>query len=226
MMLTVPDLLGASEVADIAAALMQADWVDGRGTAGHVAVKAKDNRQLAPGHPLAERIGKRILEALSRHPAVMSAALPFKVLPPRFNRYEGGGQYGDHVDSAVLSVPGSSHRVRSDISATLFFSNPQEYEGGELVVRDHYSEQRVKLAAGSLVLYPGTSLHRVTPVSTGVRLASFFWIQSLVRDDTQRSVLYDLDQSIQRLRAAGAADAEIARLTGVYHNLLRFWSET
>ncbi len=225
-MLTIPDLLTPTELAECQSALQQATWVDGRGTAGHLAVKAKNNRQLEPGSALGEKLGARVLEALSRNATFMSAALPLKVLPPRFNRYEGGEHYGDHVDSAVLSVPGSAHRVRSDISATLFLSAPQTYEGGELVVRDTYGEQRVKLAAGALVLYPGTSLHHVTPVTSGVRLASFFWVQSLVRLDVQRVLLYDLDLSIQRLRRAGTDPAEVANLTGVYHNLLRLWSET
>lgn len=225
-MLTVPDLLTPTELAECQSTLQQATWVDGRGTAGHLAVKAKNNRQLEPGSALGEKLGAGVLEALSRNATFMSAALPLKVLPPRFNRYEGGEHYGDHVDSAVLSVPGSAHRVRSDISATLFLSAPQTYEGGELVVRDTYGEQRVKLAAGALVLYPGTSLHHVTPVTSGVRLASFFWVQSLVRLDVQRVLLYDLDLSIQRLRRAGTDPAEVANLTGVYHNLLRLWSET
>lgn len=226
MMLTIPDVLSADDLRACRAALDEAKWVDGRATAGHLAAKAKHNEQLEQNDPVATEIGGRILDALAAHPLFISAALPLKVLPPRFNRYAGGGQYGNHVDSAVLSIPGTGHRVRTDISATLFFSQPDEYEGGELIVDDTYGPHRVKLPAGHVVLYPGTSLHRVTPVTRGARLASFFWVQSLVRDDARRALLFDLDTSIQQLSLRLPGDPQLERLTGVYHNLLRQWSNT
>jgi len=226
MLYTVPRLLTAEQVGQFRQALQSASWTDGRITAGHSARKAKNNQQLGADDPLGERLGNVLLEALARNPLFMTAALPLKVFPPRFNRYENCGHYGDHIDNAVLSVPGSSHRVRSDLSATLFLSEPGEYEGGELVIEDTYGSHAVKLAAGDLVLYPGTSLHRVTPVTSGVRLAAFFWIQSLVRDDSQRSLLLQLDQNIQQL-ANELPDSPVGpRLTGIYHNLLRLWSDT
>ncbi len=226
MLLVIPDLLSPERVRECRDALARADWVDGRGTAGHAALKAKRNRQLAADDPLARQLGELILQALTASPAFMSAALPLRVLPPRFNRYEGGGHYGFHIDNAVMNVPGAALRVRTDVSSTLFFSDPDEYEGGELVVQDTYGEQRIKLPAGHLAVYPGTSLHQVTPVTRGARLASFFWTQSLVRDDAQRSLLYRMDQAIQSLTAKGGRDDEVSALIGVYHNLLRQWSET
>ena len=226
MLLVIPDLLSPAQTRERRDALAQADWVDGRGTAGHAALKAKRNLQLAADDPLARQLGERILQALTAHPAFMSATLPLRVLPPRFNRYEGGGRYGFHIDNAVMNVPGAAPRIRTDVSSTLFFSDPDEYDGGELVIQDTYSEQRIKLPAGHLVVYPGTSLHQVTPVTRGARLASFFWTQSLVRDDAQRSLLYRMDQAIQSLTAKGGRDDEVAALIGVYHNLLRQWSET
>ena len=226
MLLVIPDLLDPAQTRECRDALARADWVDGRGTAGHAALKAKRNLQLAADDPLARQLGERILQALTAHPAFMSATLPLRVLPPRFNRYEGGGRYGFHIDNAVMNVPGAAPRIRTDVSSTLFFSDPDEYDGGELVIQDTYGEQRIKLPAGHLVVYPGTSLHQVTPVTRGARLASFFWTQSLVRDDAQRSLLYRMDQAIQSLTAKGGRDDEVAALIGVYHNLLRQWSET
>jgi PKHD-type hydroxylase len=226
MMLQIPDLLSADQVRQCRQALEQASWADGRATAGHQAMRAKQNLQLPVDSPVAEQIGKLVMDALSRSPLFMSAALPLKVLPPRFNRYEGGGQYGNHVDSAILSVPGTPHRIRSDISATLFFSNPDEYDGGELTVEDSYGAHTVKLPAGHLVLYPGSSLHRVTPVMRGTRYASFFWVQSLVREDSQRTLLFELDTAIQKLTPSRPDDPALQQLTGVYHNLLRRWSHT
>ncbi len=226
MLLQIPDVLSPDQIRQCREALSAAEWSDGRGTAGHAAVQVKRNQQLAPDHPLTQQIGELILQALPASPLFMAAALPLKVFPPRFNRYTGGGEYGFHVDGAVMSVPGTPHRIRTDVSATLFFSDPGEYDGGELVIEDTYGEQRVKLPAGYLVLYPGTSLHKVTPVTRGARLAAFFWTQSLVRDDAQRSLLFQLDQSIQALRARDGNDAETSRLLGVYHNLLRQWSQT
>ena len=226
MLLRIPDLLTPEQTRQCRDALERAEWTDGRGTAGHAAVKSKRNQQLAPDDPLTQNIGELILQALSANALYMSAALPLKVFPPRINRYAGGGEYGFHVDGAVMSVPGTPHRIRTDVSATLFFSEPDEYDGGELVIEDTYGEQRVKLPAGHLVLYPGTSLHKVTPVTRGARLAAFFWTQSLIRDDTQRALLFQLDQSIQSLSAREGNDAEASRLLGVYHNLLRQWSDT
>lgn len=226
MLLRIPDMLTPEQVRQCRQALEQAEWADGRGTAGHAAIKAKHNHQLAPDHPLTQQIGALILQALGANPLFMSAVLPLKVFPPRFNRYVDGGRYGFHVDGAVMSVPGSPNRIRTDVSATLFFSDPDEYDGGELVIKDTYGEQRVKLPAGHMVVYPGTSLHEVTPVTRGSRLAAFFWIQSLVRDDARRALLYQLDQSIQALSAREGVEAETSRLLGIYHNLLRQWSDT
>ncbi|WP_375740133.1 Fe2+-dependent dioxygenase [Pseudomonas boanensis] len=226
MMLQIPDVLTADQVRKCREALDEANWQDGRVTAGHMAVRAKDNQQLAQDDPLAIEIGDFIVERLGSNPQFMAAALPLKVLPPRFNRYTGGGTYGNHIDNAIFSVPGTTHRVRSDLSATLFFSDPDEYEGGELVVEDTYGSHSVKLPAGHLVLYPGSSLHRVNPVTRGARLASFMWIQSLVREDSQRAMLLDLDTAIQQLTRETPASEVLVRLSGVYHNLLRQWSNT
>lgn len=226
MLLHIPDVLAAHQVTQCRELLAQAAWTDGRATAGHQALRAKRNEQLAAGDPVAARIGEMILQALAASPLFMSAALPLRVLPPRFNRYAGGGSYGIHVDSAILGVPDTGDRIRSDVSATLFFSDPDEYDGGELEIQDTYGTQRVKLPAGHLVLYPGTSLHQVTPVTRGARLASFFWVQSLVREDAQRALLLELDGSIQSLAARDAQAPELGRLLGVYHNLLRRWSHT
>ncbi|MDH4556568.1 Fe2+-dependent dioxygenase [Pseudomonas sp. BN417] len=226
MMLHIPDVLTPEQVRKIRAALEQANWVDGRGTAGHMAVRAKDNQQLAQDDALAIEIGDFIVERLGSNPQFFAAALPLKVLPPRFNRYSGGGTYGNHVDNAIFSVPGTQHRVRSDLSATLFFSDPDEYEGGELIVEDTYGSHSVKLPAGHLVLYPGSSLHRVNPVTRGARMASFMWIQSLVREDSQRSMLLELDRAIQQLTREAPESEALVRLSGVYHNLLRHWSNT
>ncbi len=226
MMLTLSDLLTPEQTRQARLALAQADWVDGALTAGHVAARAKQNLQLSDQHPLSRQLGDLILDALSADSRFIAAALPLKVLPPRFNRYEGGGTYGDHVDGAIQSIPGTLHRVRTDISATLFLSEPQDYEGGELVIEDTYGSHSVKLPAGALVLYPGSSLHRVMPVTRGTRLASFFWIQSLVREDARRSILWQLDQAIQQVGSELPDSTTVPRLTGVYHNLLRDWSNT
>jgi len=225
MLLTVPDLLTPDQARECRDALLQGTWSDGRATAGHMAARAKQNRQLDDG-PLAERIGNRILEALGRSPRFMAAALPLKVLPPRFNRYGSGGTYANHVDNAVFSVPGTPHRIRSDLSATLFLTDPDDYDGGELVIEDTYGAHRVKLPAGHLVLYPGTSLHHVTPVTRGERISSFFWVQSLVRHDARRGVLWELDGAIQDLARELPEHPALERLGGVYHNLLREWAET
>lgn len=229
MLLTVPNVLNAEQVAHAREALDKAEWVDGKVTAGHQSAKAKDNMQLPEGHPVAQQLGELILGALGRNPLFLSAALPLKVFPPLFNRYSGGQSFGTHVDNAIRQISGTPHRIRTDLSATLFFAAPEEYDGGELCVEDTYGVQRVKLPPGHMVLYPATSLHHVTPVTRGARVCSFFWIQSMIRDDGQRSLLLDLDLSIQRLNRdlAGnpVASQTAVQLTGVYHNLLRQWAE-
>lgn len=226
MMLKIPDVLTPDQVKLCRQALEAAQWTDGNVTAGHVAAKAKNNLQLPLDHPVAQQLGELILTALSRNPAFISAALPLRILPPRFNRYEGGGEYGFHIDNAIFGIAGTQQRLRTDISSTLFFSDPDEYEGGELVIQDTYGTHRVKLPAGHLVVYPGTSLHRVTPVVRGTRYAAFFWSQSLIREDNRRSMLWELDTAIQRVTASTPDHESIPQLTGVYHNLIREWSDT
>lgn len=225
MLLEIPDVLTAEQVAEVRRALDKAEWVDGRVTAGHQSLRAKDNLQLPEGHPAARELGDLVLAALERSPLFMSAALPLKVFPPLFNRYEGGQSFGNHVDNAIRQVAGTPHRVRTDLSATLFLASPEEYEGGELLVEDTYGVHRVKLPAGHLILYPATSLHRVQPVTRGARLASFFWVQSMVRDDGRRTMLFDLDTAIQRIGADAPDHASVVQLTAVYHNLLRHWAD-
>ena len=225
MLLTIPNVLSAPQVAEARELLDRAEWVDGRVTAGHQSARAKDNQQIPEGHPVARQLGESILSALGKSPLFMSAALPRTVFPPLFNRYSGGQSFGTHVDNAIRQVPGTGHRIRTDLSATLFFAAPEEYDGGELCVEDTYGVKAVKLPAGHLVLYPATSLHHVRPVTRGARVSSFFWIQSMVRDDGQRSLLFDLDLAIQRLSADHPDHPSAIQLTGVYHNLLRQWAE-
>ena len=224
MLLSVPSVLKAEEVAAARKLLDAAEWIDGRATAGHQSGRAKYNEQLPEDHPAAIEIGNTILAALEQNQLFISAALPRKVFPPLFNRYAGGQNFGTHVDNAIRQVSGTEHRVRTDLSATLFLCGPDEYEGGELVVEDNFGVQRVKLAAGDMILYPASSLHQVTPVTRGARLASFFWIESMVRDDGQRTLLFDLDTAIQRLAAESPEHPSVIQLTGVYHNLLRRWA--
>lgn len=226
MVVEIPHLLTPDELAEARAALDGADWADGRATAGHRAQGVKRNLQLPLDHPVARRLGGTILDRLAGTPLFVAATLPLRVLPPRFNRYEGGGAYGNHVDSAIFPVPGTDLRVRSDISSTLFLSDPDSYDGGELVIEDSFGEQRVKLPAGHLIVYPGSSLHRVMPVTRGTRLAAFFWTQSLVASTEQRRTLLELDKAIQSLTADLPDHPSIDALTGVYHNLLRQWSTT
>lgn len=226
MMLSIADVLSPEQLRQCRSALDKASWQDGRQTAGHQAVNVKTNQQLGQDDPLAQQLAEFVLAQLGQSPRFMAAALPLKVLPPRFNRYADTGHYGEHIDNAIFSVPGTPHRIRADLSATLFFSEPDEYEGGELVVQDHFGSHRAKLPAGHLLLYPSGSLHRVEPVTRGARLAAFFWIQSLVREDSQRSVLLELDDSIQSLRQQVPDSPALVRLTGIYHNLLRQWSHT
>lgn len=225
MLLQVPDVLSLDEVAHCRRMLAQADWVDGRVTAGHQSGQVKYNMQLPEDHPAARQMGDLILAALQKSPLFMAAALPLKVFPPLFNRYEGGQSFGSHVDNAIRQVSGTPHRVRTDLSATLFFTSPEEYEGGELIVEDTYGVHNVKLPAGHMILYPSTSLHHVRPVTSGARIASFFWIQSMLRDDGQRTLLFDLDMAIQRMSEDVPDHPSTLQLTGVYHNLLRRWAE-
>jgi PKHD-type hydroxylase len=226
MLLHIPEILTAEQLAECRTALAAAEWVDGRITAGHHSERVKNNRQVPERHPVARRLGDVILGALDRSALFLSAALPLKTVPPLFNRYEGGETYGNHVDGAVRPVPGTPHRVRTDLSATVFLSPPEDYDGGELVVDDTFGAHRVKLPAGSMILYPGSSLHRVEPVTRGVRLAAFFWIESMVRDDGRRRLLFDLDRSVQEIAGAMPASPAVAQLYNVYHNLLRQWADT
>ena len=225
MLLQVPDVLTPEQVAQCRQTLEQAEWIDGRVTAGYQSARTKDNLQLPEDHPAARQLGELILAALQNNALFMAAALPLKVFPPLFNRYQGGQSFGTHVDNAVRQVTGTPHRVRTDLSATLFFTDPDEYDGGELLVEDTYGTHNVKLPAGNLILYPSTSLHHVRPVTGGARIASFFWIQSMVRDDGQRTLLFDLDMAIQRITQDVPDHPSAVQLTGVYHNLLRRWAD-
>src|SRR5688500_2748031 len=226
MLLQVPNILSTEQVAQFRRALGEADWADGRITAGYQSAQAKHNQQLPEESPVAQQLGEAVLAALQRSPLFMSAALPLKIFPPLFNRYEGGHSFGSHVDNAIRHVRGTPHRVRTDLSATLFLSAPEEYEGGELVIEDTYGLHSVKLPAGDLILYPASSLHLVRPVTRGARVASFFWIQSMVRDDGQRTLLYDLDRATQQLHRDLPDSPAAVQLTGIYHNLLRRWADT
>ena len=225
MLLHIPGIFTTDEATRIREALEQAEWVDGKVTAGYQSAKAKNNQQLAEGDPLAREISTAMLQRLWNNPLFVSAVLPNKVYPPLFNRYSGGGAFGYHIDNAVRAIKGSPEQVRTDVSATLFFSEPESYDGGDLVIQDTYGEHRVKLAAGDLVVYPASSLHQVEPVTRGARLASFFWIQSMIREDSQRALLFEMDQSIQSLTRDVADHPALVRLTGNYHNLLRRWAE-
>jgi PKHD-type hydroxylase len=224
MLLHIPQVLSRDEVATLRARLDEGPWIDGRATVGAQGAQVKHNRQLEERSPLAAELGKQVAAALLRQPQFVSAALPRQVLPPFFNRYGGGEQYGEHVDGAIRFMP-DGQPMRSDLSATLFLADPQDYEGGDLVVRDTYGEHMVKLPAGDVVLYPACSLHRVEPVTAGERVAAFLWVQSMVRDVGQRAQLYELDQAIQSLRARLGDGAELVALTGHYHNLLRRWAD-
>lgn len=225
MLLHIPDILSQQQLRQARAALDAADWVDGRETVGAQGAQVKRNRQLPDASPLRRQLGETVLAALAKNPLYHAAVLPLRTLPPRFNRYEGGGEYGMHVDGSVMSLP-NGEQLRSDISCTLFLSEPDEYDGGELIVSDTYGEHEVKLPAGDAIIYPSSSLHRVQPVTRGARVAAFFWVQSLVRDDGLRRLLFELDASIQRLAATGADRDAVLQLTGTYHNLLRRWAES
>jgi len=225
MLLHIPNILDQAQVRAIRASLDEATWTDGRETVGHQGAKVKRNLQLPDASPLRGELGRVVLDALARNPLYHAATLPLRTLTPRFNRYEGGGQYGFHVDGAVMSLPDGS-QLRSDISCTLFLAEPEEYDGGELIISDTYGEHEVKLPAGDAIIYPSSSLHRVAPVTRGARIAAFFWVQSLIRDDGKRRLLFELDASIQALTHTQADPQALLQLTGVYHNLLRQWSET
>ncbi|MFM2044255.1 MAG: hypothetical protein RLY86_2831 [Pseudomonadota bacterium] len=226
MLIVIPDVLTPEQVRGALAALAAADWVDGRVTAGVQSGAVKHNAQLAEDDPVARRLGDMILEALSGNALFLSAALPLRIFPPLFNRYAGGQSFGTHVDNAIRAVRGTPVRLRTDLSATLFLADPDSYDGGELVIETQYGAQEVKLPAGHMVLYPSTSLHHVTPVTRGARISSFFWMQSMVRDEGERTLLFDLDQTIQDLAGtAGQQDDRVVRLTGIYHNLVRRWAE-
>jgi PKHD-type hydroxylase len=224
-MIAIPDVLTAEQVRECRRILEAAEWVDGRATAGHQGARVKENEQIPAGHPAARRVGETILEALGRNPLFMAAALPLHILPPMFNRYAGGQRFGTHVDGSIRHAPGTARRIRTDLSATLFLAGPEEYDGGELVVEDTYGAKTVKLPAGHMILYPATSLHHVTPVTRGARLCSFFWLQSMVRDDGRRSLLFDFDVAVQRLGAERPGNPAVVQLAGVYHNLIRQWAE-
>ena len=225
MLITIPNILTPEQVAHARERLAGADWVDGKVTAGYQAQNVKRNAQIPENSPVARELGELILGALARSPLFISAALPLRIFPPMFNSYAGGQTFGAHVDTAIRQFASTGQRIRTDLSATLFLTNPAEYDGGELDVQDTYGTHAVKLAAGSLVLYPATSLHAVRPVTRGVRVSSFFWLQSMIRDDGRRSLLFELDTAIQHLAADHPDHRSSLPLTGVYHNLLRQWAE-
>jgi PKHD-type hydroxylase len=225
MLLQIPDLITPEQVAHARRLLDSADWVDGRVTAGVQSARVKDNEQLPEGHPVARQLGELIVTALQGNGLFVAAALPLRVFPPLFNRYQGGHSFGNHVDNAIRQIPDTPLRIRTDLSATLFLAAPEEYDGGELIIEDTYGVHAVKLPAGHMILYPSTSLHHVRPVTRGARVASFFWIQSMVRDDATRTLLFDLDTSIQRLSADVPDHPSVVQLTSLYHNLLRRWAE-
>ncbi|HWE49675.1 MAG TPA: Fe2+-dependent dioxygenase [Bryobacteraceae bacterium] len=225
MLLPIPDVLSTEQVRMARQILDQSEWVDGRVTAGHQSARAKDNMQLPEGSPAARQLGETVLSALSQNALFISAALPLRVFPPLFNRYSGGQSFGTHVDSAIRQTGGGGNSIRTDLSATLFLASPDEYDGGELTVEDTFGAHSIKLPAGHMILYPSTSLHHVRPVTRGARVASFFWIQSMVRDDGERTLLFDLDTAIQRLNIDYPEHPSAVQLTGVYHNMLRRWAD-
>jgi PKHD-type hydroxylase len=227
MLITIENVLDKDEVQQFQQWLGRAEWQDGASTGGAQARQVKHNQQLVDNTDVAASLGQHVLRKLAGNPLFISAALPRKIYPPKFNRYQDGGSYGAHVDSAVMQMPGTHESLRSDLSATVFLAEPGDYDGGELEIEGEFGVQAVKLAAGDMVLYPSSSLHRVTPVTRGARLASFFWIESLVADDAARTMLFDLDQSIQQLSTRlDANDRQLLTLTGIYHNLLRRWATT
>ncbi len=227
MLLRIPQALTPDELHQVRQLILSASWVDGRVTAGSQSAAVKNNRQLPEDAPQAQQARQLVSVALARNPMFVTGALPKTVYPPLFNRYGGeSNTFGNHIDNAIRTHATTATHVRTDISCTLFLSDPQSYDGGELVVQDTYGEQRIKLAAGDMVMYPGTSVHRVDPVTRGERLACFFWIESMVRHDAQRRLLYDMDMAILSLRQSGGETTEVVQLTGCYHNLLRMWADT
>jgi PKHD-type hydroxylase len=225
MLLHIPDILTPAQIHECRAALDAAPWVDGRATAGFQSAQVKHNTQVPEDHPAAKQLGDLLLTSLERTPLFIAAALPLHVFPPLFNRYESGDAFGTHVDNAIRQSRQAGVRIRTDLSATLFLNAPEEYDGGELVIEDHYGAHSAKLPAGHMVLYPASSLHHVRPVTRGVRIASFFWIQSMLRSDEQRTLLFDLDTALQQLSRDVPDHPSVVRLTGVYHNLLRVWAD-
>lgn len=224
MLVNIPDLLSADVVMQLRKQLDLGQWVDGRGTSGYIAASQKKNLQLAETDPQAISVGNHILDKLSQNARFISATLPLKILSPMFNAYASEQEYGFHIDNAIRVDPHTGERIRADISATLFLSEPDEYEGGELIIQDTYGEQRVKMPAGHMVVYPSTSLHRVTPVTRGKRVAAVLWIQSMVRDDAQRTMLFEMDNTIQQLAGELGEHSSVVSLTGIYHNLVRRWA--
>ena len=226
MLLHIPEVLSREQVLQLRAALDGAHWTDGRETVGPQGAQVKRNQQLPDTSPLRQQLAMTVSAALAKHPLYHAATLPLRTLPPRFNRYADGGHYGLHIDGAVMNLGADAGQLRSDISCTLFLNEPDQYDGGELIVSDTYGEHAVKLPAGDLIVYPSSSLHRVEPVTRGARLAAFFWVQSLIRDDAQRAMLYEMDGAIQRLNQTNADEVARRSLIGCYHNLVREWSET
>ena len=225
MLVTIPDVLSADIVMQIREQLEQGQWVDGRGTAGYLAAAQKKNVQLADTDPRAASLGNAILEILSQNARFISASLPFKILSPMFNAYAGEQEYGFHVDNSLRVDAQTGERIRADVSSTIFLSDSHEYEGGELVIQDTYGEQRIKLPAGHMVVYPSTRLHRVTPVTRGKRMAAILWTQSMVRDDAQRALLFEMDNTIQQLASELGEHSSVLSLSGIYHNLVRRWAD-
>ncbi|SPL71108.1 Fe2+-dependent dioxygenase [Acinetobacter stercoris] len=222
----IPHILSKEQVQHFRQEMQKVEWVNGKVTTGSLSASVKNNQQLPENHPFTEYLGNIILESLGQHPLFLSAALPLNILPPFFNRYENNETFGFHVDNSIRLIRGTRERIRTDLSCTVFLSEPEEYEGGELVVEDTYGYHEVKLPAGDMILYPSTSVHEVTPVTSGCRIASFFWLQSMIRDDADRYMLFNLDQSIQNLRIQlGDQHAEVVKLTSMYHNLMRKWAE-
>lgn len=227
MLIAIPSVFSKTEVSKINQHLAQGEWINGQQTAGEQARSVKRNQQLADDSQLAQKLGDIVLDALARHPLFISAALPLKIFPPMFNRYQGGETYGKHVDNAVRFVPGTATRVRSDLSATLFLSEPEAYQGGELDIQEQFGSEKIKLSAGDMILYPSSSVHQVTPVTEGSRVSAVLWLQSMVRDHQQRDMLFELDQSIQSLTTQhGHQDDNVMTLTGLYQNLIREWADT
>ncbi|QPT39553.1 PKHD-type hydroxylase Sbal_3634 [Oligella ureolytica] len=225
MIIILEQVLKPEEIKIIRQKLETAEWEDGKKTAGYLAQEVKENLQLSPQSPLALELGNFLKQVLRADPGFIAAALPAKILPPRFNRYEDSGSYGNHIDNSIFNLPDTQGIMRTDVSSTIFFSEPEEYEGGELIIEDTYGTHSVKLKAGDMVVYPGDSLHRVEPVTQGIRFASFFWTQSMIRHAHRRRLLWQLDQSIQRLSMQDDGLSEATALSGIYHNLIREWAE-